>query len=148
MYPAKEENEEDHPADHTLIDNSNHSKLNLANGTSMINQPTDILITGIPRNHSGIPTRLHVTIKTTETNPSGSPILLKDNINTKINPSGSLSVIEIGFDNTSTNSSTTNHLDPNQGSNIQQTVLPATMVHRLPVLFKRVLINTFSWSAL
>ena len=41
-------------------------------------------------------------------------------------------MIVIGF-NISTNSSTTNHLDPNQDSNIQQIVPPAIMVHQLPV---------------
>ena len=51
----------------------------------------------------------------------------------KTNPSVSLIVIAIGFNNISTNSRTTNHLDPNQDSNIQQIVPPAIMVHQLSV---------------
>lgn len=118
--------------------------LNPANGISQMDKRTDNLISS--RNHSGspilhdtisntkinpsgIPTRLHATVKTTETNPSGSPIPLNSNIITKINPSSSLIVIAIGFNNIST----TNHLDPNQDRNIQQIVPPAIMVHQLSV---------------
>lgn len=91
---------------------------------------TDNLIS--PRNHSGSPT-LHDIISKTKINPNGIPTRIHATVKTtETNPSGSLIVIAICF-NISTNSSTTNHLDPNQDSNIQQIVPPAIMVHQLPV---------------
>ena len=125
-------NEEEHPADHILtVDHSNHSKLNPANWISQMDKGTDNLIS--PRNHSGSPT-LHDTISNTKFNPNGIPTRIHATIKTtETNPSGSLIVIVIGFNNISTTSSTTNHLDPNQDSNIQQIVSPAIMVHQLSV---------------